>query len=70
LQQIPSIVVEIFEHSYGAVRFVARGFTKLDAKSVHLVVVSPEIIGVKEKRVFLKSCGSFLGVFRSPEACR
>lgn len=50
LEQIPEISIQILEDGYCAVGFRFRLSHELDSVCNHVVVVSPEIVSVEEKK--------------------
>src|SRR5688572_12117069 len=68
LEQVPRIAVEIFEHSYRAVRFFPRGLAEMHAAREIVGVVALEIVRVQEEKhppAGLTADDAFLlGVFR------
>jgi hypothetical protein len=49
LEKVPLVAVKILEDGDGAVGFLARLLEKFDACGLHEAIVTPEVVGVKEK---------------------
>ena len=50
LVEIPAVTIQIFKDHNSAIFFFAWFFAKMDTFCLHLIVITPEIIGLQEQK--------------------